>query len=73
MQSPVIGKIFKYCLPITASMAEKKGSGFQSAAGLMRYFDSEEEKSPKIDPRLVIAFGIGAVVFVELAKWYWPY
>ncbi|MBU4256001.1 MAG: preprotein translocase subunit Sec61beta, partial [Thermoplasmatales archaeon] len=34
----------------------KKGEGFHSAAGLIRYFDSEEETALKIDPKLVIAF-----------------
>jgi len=48
------------------------GGGFQSAAGLMRYFDEEDEKSPKIDPRIVIAIAIGMMVFVEFAKWNWP-
>ncbi len=44
-------------------MAKKEGSGFQSAAGLVRYFD-EEKTGMKIDPRLVIAMGIGTAVVV---------
>ena len=44
----------------------KKSEGFHSAAGLIRYFDSEEESALKIDPRLVIAICIATVVIVEL-------
>lgn len=48
------------------------GGGFQSAAGLMRYFDEEDDKSPKIDPRVVIGTCIVMMVLVEFAKWNWP-
>lgn len=53
-------------------MAKKKGDGFQSAAGLIRYFDSEDDKAPKINPWLVIAMCIGATVVVSIASWLWP-
>ena len=51
----------------------KKGTGFQSAAGLIRYFDSEDEKAPKVSPYLVLIFAVGLVVVVEIAKVIWPY
>ncbi|MBS3781668.1 MAG: preprotein translocase subunit Sec61beta [Candidatus Thermoplasmatota archaeon] len=51
---------------------QEGGGGFQSAAGLMRYFDEEDEKSPKIDPRLVIALIIVMIVVLEVARWQWP-
>lgn len=44
-------------------MAKKDGSGFQSAAGLVRYFD-EEKTGFKIDPRLVISMGVATAVVV---------
>lgn len=44
-------------------MAKQKGSGFQSAAGLVRYFE-EEKTGMKIDPRLVIALGVGTAVVI---------
>ncbi|MDG6224401.1 MAG: preprotein translocase subunit Sec61beta [Candidatus Thermoplasmatota archaeon] len=50
----------------------KKGEGFHSAAGLIRYFDAEEETSLKIDPRYVVAAGIISVIALELLKWKWP-
>ncbi|HID73491.1 MAG TPA: preprotein translocase subunit Sec61beta [Thermoplasmata archaeon] len=50
----------------------KKGEGFHSAAGLIRYFDAEDAKALKIDPRAVIAFGIAAIILVELARYYYP-
>lgn len=49
----------------------KKGEGFHSAAGLIRYFDAEEETAIKIDPRLVIGMCIGAAVAIELANYFW--
>lgn len=40
-------------------MAQKnKGPGIQSAAGLIRYFDAEEETSFKIPPGAVLVAGI---------------
>ncbi|HLE97139.1 MAG TPA: preprotein translocase subunit Sec61beta [Candidatus Thermoplasmatota archaeon] len=54
-------------------MAKKtKGAGFQQAAGLIRYFDAEEETALHIDPRLVMisSFLIGLVVI--LMYWFYP-
>lgn len=44
-------------------MAKKtKGPGIQSAAGLIRYFDEEEESAVKIAPTaILVACGIVAV------------
>ena len=40
-------------------MAQKtKGPGIQSAAGLIRYFDAEEETSFKIAPSAVLIAGL---------------
>jgi preprotein translocase subunit Sec61beta len=43
---------------------EKKGEGFHSAAGLIRYFDAEEKTSLRIPPWLVIAISIGTIIVV---------
>ncbi|MCA1814581.1 MAG: preprotein translocase subunit Sec61beta [Halobacteriales archaeon] len=49
-------------------MAKKpeKGQGFQQAAGLIRYFDAEEETALKINPYLVLgmAFALTIIVIV---------
>ena len=50
----------------------KKGEGFHSAAGLIRYFDAEEETALKIDPRFVVGAGIVSVIIIEFLKWMWP-
>ncbi|MCD6382901.1 MAG: preprotein translocase subunit Sec61beta [Thermoplasmata archaeon] len=50
----------------------KKGAGFHSAAGLIRYFDAEEETAFKIDPYLVILMGIAATVVIVLLEHYYP-
>ena len=51
---------------------QKKGEGFHSAAGLIRYFDAEEKTSLKIDPRLVIAMCIATVVVVTVVHILYP-
>lgn len=53
-------------------MADKKESGFQSGAGLIRYFEEEEIKGPALDPKLVIYIAIALALVVELLKIYWP-
>jgi preprotein translocase subunit Sec61beta len=50
----------------------KKGEGFHSAAGLIRYFDAEEDTALKIDPKFVIVFSIATVVVIEILKLMWP-
>jgi len=53
-------------------MAKKKGEGFHSAAGLIRYFDEEDEKSLKIPPWAVVAMCIGGAVLATAASFIWP-
>lgn len=43
---------------------EKKGEGFHSAAGLIRYFDAEEKTSLRIPPWAVIVISIGTIIIV---------
>jgi preprotein translocase subunit Sec61beta len=50
-------------------MPEGKRSGFSSAAGLIQYYDMEETKALKINPYLVITFGLAAGVLVEVLNW----
>ncbi len=50
----------------------KKNTGFQSAAGLIRYFDSEDEKAVKINPYFVLIAAAVIIAVVELAKVIWP-
>lgn len=51
---------------------EKKGEGFHSAAGLIRYFDAEEKTAFKIDPKVVVLLAILLAVGVTAAKMAWP-
>ena len=46
---------------------DSKSSGFQSAAGLIRYYDNEEDKL-KIPPWFVIGMIIFTIFAVEVAK-----
>jgi preprotein translocase subunit Sec61beta len=43
---------------------QKKGEGFHSAAGLIRYFDAEEKTSLRIPPWLVIAMCVSTAVII---------
>lgn len=45
-------------------MAKKKDTGFQQAAGLIRYFDAEEETAIHIDPRIVLVASFGVSIIV---------
>jgi len=51
---------------------QKKGEGFHSAAGLIRYFDAEEKTAVKINPKLVVAMCIATIVVVVIAELMWP-
>ena len=46
---------------------EKKGEGFHSGAGLIRYFDAEEKTALKIPPWLVIAACVATAVIIVAA------
>lgn len=43
---------------------EQKNTGFQQAAGLIRYFDAEEETAIHINPKFVIALSFAVAIFV---------
>ena len=43
---------------------DKKGEGFHSAAGLIRYFDAEEKTSLRIPPWFVIVMCVATAVIV---------
>lgn len=51
---------------------DKRGGGFQSAAGLIRYFDEEEDLGPIFDPKLVLYIAVIFGVVIELLKVFWP-
>jgi len=50
----------------------KKGEGFHSAAGLIRYFDSEDDKALKVNPWFVVAMCIVASVVVMVMGSLYP-
>ena len=43
----------------------KKGEGFHSSAGLIRYFDAEEKTSLKIPPWFVVSLCVATIVIVS--------
>ena len=63
---------FLYGPQIPSTMAKKNDSGFQSSAGLMRYFDVENEKGIRISPRAVIGLAVGLIVVVMLLNVFLP-
>lgn len=65
-------QMFLYSLSLQLIMAKKDSGGFQSSAGLMRYFDTENDKSLKVNPKIVIGLAIGAIVIVLLLQIFVP-
>ena len=53
-------------------MAKKQDTGFHSAAGLIRYFDQEDEKALKIPPIVVVALCIAVSAIVLYVGYVWP-
>ncbi len=53
-------------------MPKNKDTGFHSAAGLIRYFDQEDEKALKVNPWLVLAIAVALAAVVLIATWRWP-
>ena len=45
---------------------QKKGEGFHSSAGLIRYFDAEEKSSLRIPPWFVIGMCISTIVILSV-------
>jgi preprotein translocase subunit Sec61beta len=39
-------------------MSSNDGGGLMSSAGLVRYFDAEDQNTIRFDPRSVVAFGV---------------
>lgn len=50
----------------------KKSEGFHSAAGLIRYFDSEDDKALKINPWFVVGLCIGVSAVVLFLTFAYP-
>jgi preprotein translocase subunit Sec61beta len=50
---------------------KNKGPGIQSAAGLIRYYDDEEESSFKIPPSVVLIFSAIIGIGVICMKVFW--
>lgn len=46
----------------------QNSGGLMSSAGLVRYFDAEDQKAIRIDPKTIFAFGILFGVFVQLLQ-----
>ncbi len=53
-------------------MAKDRDSGFHSAAGLIRYFDQEDEKALKIPPWVVVVLTIALSALVLFITYQWP-
>jgi preprotein translocase subunit Sec61beta len=57
---------------IEVIMAKKEGSGIQQQAGLVRYFDIENDKALKISPKFVLGLAIGTSIVVILLHFFYP-
>ncbi|AKB52932.1 preprotein translocase subunit SecG [Methanosarcina barkeri str. Wiesmoor] len=55
-------------------MAKKSGSGLQSSAGLMRYYEADKN-AVQVQPKVVLIVGaiVGiAVLFLSAVNGFWP-
>lgn len=53
-------------------MARDRDSGFHSAAGLIRYFDQEDEKALKVPPWVVVVLCLVISAVVLYVTYQWP-
>ncbi|MDD4244889.1 MAG: preprotein translocase subunit Sec61beta [Candidatus Methanomethylophilaceae archaeon] len=53
-------------------MAKKKDGGFQSQAGLVRYFDTKNDKAPKVSPKAVIGIALGMCIIILVLQAFYP-
>jgi len=51
---------------------QKKGEGFHSSAGLIRYFDAEEKSSLRIPPWLVVVMCVSTIVILTISHIVFP-
>lgn len=51
---------------------KKKNQGFQSAAGLIRYFDTETDKGLVLKPTYIVGAIVAVVAVVTILKIVWP-
>lgn len=47
-------------------MSDQDSSGPMSSAGLVRYFESEDSRSIKIDPKTIIALSLAIGLFIQI-------
>ena len=64
--------MFIYGLSLLSGMAKKNDGGFQSQAGLVRYFDTENDKALKIGPKVVIGIAIAFAVVILVLNTFAP-
>lgn len=53
-------------------MARQRDAGFHSAAGLIRYFDQEDEKALKVQPWIVVILALALGMGVVFVGYFWP-
>jgi preprotein translocase subunit Sec61beta len=53
-------------------MAKKENSSFASSAGLMRYFDTEDDKGIKVSPKVVVGVAIAFTIFIIILPLFFP-
>jgi preprotein translocase subunit Sec61beta len=63
---------FLYGPSIVTAMAKKDNSSFASSAGLMRYFDTEDDKGLKLSPKTIIGAAIAFTIIILLVPVFFP-
>ncbi len=53
-------------------MAKKNDNTFASSAGLMRYFDTEDDRGIRVGPKVVVGVGIAFTIFILVLPVFFP-
>lgn len=63
---------FLYRVTFRMGMAKKNDNTFASSAGLMRYFDTEDDRGIRVGPKVVVGVGIAFTIFILVLPVFFP-
>jgi len=53
-------------------MAKKNDNTFASSAGLMRYFDTEDDRGIRVGPKVIVGIAIAFTVLILILPVFFP-
>jgi preprotein translocase subunit Sec61beta len=49
-------------------MSSDNSGGLMSSAGLVRYFDAEDQNAIRLDPKTIVAFGVAFGIMILVLR-----